>query len=117
MRTDAGVSCNAMDTILANMRLKFGRNFVEPGQEEASSLHNSQYRQFFTGKQAEFHDKDEKPIAKPFVYCSQYIPFLNMVAKNRGPSWRTRSCSSVEIMARVSSNWWWPYTVKVMSQE
>ena len=84
MRTDAGVSCNAMDTILANMRLKFGRNFVEPGQEEASSLHNSQYREFFTAKQAEFHDKDEKPIAKPFVYCSQYLPFLNMVAKNRG---------------------------------
>ena len=84
MRTDAGVSCNAMDTILANMRLKFGRNFVEPGQEEASSLHNSQYRQFFTAKQAEFHDKDEKPIAKPFVYCNQYIPFLNMVARNRG---------------------------------
>ena len=38
MRTDAGVSANVMDSILANMRLKYGRSFVEPGMEKASVL-------------------------------------------------------------------------------
>ena len=83
MRTEAGVSCNAMDSILANFRIKYVRNFVEPGMEKASIIHNNQYNEFFTAKLCEFHDKDGNPIVKPFVYCSQYLPFLDKVAQNR----------------------------------
>ena len=51
--------------------------------EKASILHNNQYNEFFIAQLCEFHDKEDKPIMKPFVYCSQYIPFLEKVAQNR----------------------------------
>ena len=43
MRTESGVSANSMDSILANLRLKYGRKCVEVHMEGASVLHNNQY--------------------------------------------------------------------------
>ena len=84
MRTESGVSANSMDSILANLRLKYGRKCVEANMEGASVLHNNQYTEYFSASMQEFEDKDGKKITKPFVYCSSYLPFLAKVMENRG---------------------------------
>lgn len=84
MRAQAGISSNQMKTILADLRAKLGRGLVEPGIREASSLHNSQYSEFFTAKMEEFKDKDGHVVQKPFIFCSKYPEFLAKVEENRG---------------------------------
>ena len=51
--------------------------------ENASILHNNQYNELFTGQLCEFHDKEDKLIMQPFVYCSNYLSLLEKVAQNR----------------------------------
>ena len=84
MKVKANVSDSQMETFLADIRVKFGRDSVEPGVRKALSLHNSQYRQYFTAKMGEFEDSDGNTVIKPFIYCSAYSEFIAKVEGNRG---------------------------------
>ena len=52
-----------MEKVLAGMRLKFGRGFVESGMHQAASEHNNQCNEFFTGKFEMFQDMDRMEIS------------------------------------------------------
>ena len=69
---------------MADLRAKYGRNFVEPGLSEATISHNSQYAEFFTAEEVNLLDSKQNEQEKLFFYCSSLIPFIQKVCENRG---------------------------------
>ena len=90
IKTEARMSGHQMDTVLANLQRKYGRDIVELGSEDASVFHNNQYKEYFDVKQDEFEDKNGQYIVRPLVYCSNLTSFLNHVAKNRDEKKRSK---------------------------
>ena len=79
-----GLSSQTMENIMADLRAKYGRNFVEPGLSEATISHNSQYAEFFTAEEVNLLDSKQNEQEKLFFYCSSLIPFIQKVCENRG---------------------------------
>ena len=79
-----GLSGRQTEKLLAGMRLKLGRGFVESHMRDKIVEHNNQYNEYFTGKFEVFQDKDGMEITQPLVYCSQVVEFLEKVEENRG---------------------------------
>ena len=57
MKTEAGVSGRQMETVLANLRRKYGWDIVESGSADASVFKNNHYKEYFDIKQEEFDDE------------------------------------------------------------
>ena len=77
------LSSNQLEHIMADLRTKYGRDFVEPGLHVAAIDHNNMYAEFFKQEEIVLIDKD-KEERKTFFFCFNIPGFLLKVCQNRG---------------------------------
>ena len=71
-------------SILADLRVKFGRNVVEPGLKQALPEHNRKFENYFTVKKKTFETSDGVLMEKPLFFCHSPEEFLLEVDRERG---------------------------------
>ena len=57
------------ESVVADLRCKFGRKVVESGLQKAIPAHNRKYSEFFTVEEKEFRDKDNNILKKNLYFC------------------------------------------------
>ena len=72
------------ESMLADLRSKFGTKVVESGMKKALPAHNRQYAESFTVEEKIFLDTKENPLKKHLYYCHAPHKFLGAVDKERG---------------------------------
>ena len=72
------------ESVVADLRCKFGRKVVESGLQKAIPAHNRKYSEFFTVEEKEFRDKDNNILKKNLYFCHSPKEFFAMVDRKRG---------------------------------
>ena len=67
------------ESVVADLRCKFGRKVVESGLQKAIPAHNRKYSEFFTVEEKEFRDKDKNILKKNLYFCHSPKEFFAMV--------------------------------------
>ena len=78
------LSSQQLENVMADLRSKHGRNFIEPGLAEASKEHNQLYVDYFTAEEITLKDSKGNDINKTLFYCHRLTEFLQAVCNNRG---------------------------------
>ena len=84
MANSAHLTGRQINSIAADMRVKLGRNVIEPGLDRAVIGHNSMYSDFFSGERKVFWNNEGNVIEKITFWCHNVRGFLEMVATRRG---------------------------------
>ena len=72
------------ESVLADLRSKFGTRSIEKGLKLAIPALNRKYAQFFTSEDKLFMDTDDCFVRKKLYYCHSPVEFLNAVNRERG---------------------------------
>ena len=83
IQTEARLSDNQIGKVLKNLRLKFGRNIIEPGVRDGLITEKVKFDQFFSADVLVFKDNDGSPLPRPIVFCSAIVDFVNELIKLR----------------------------------
>ena len=69
---------------MADLRIKWGRNMVEPGLQEMMPKHNMRFCPFFTVEEKKFLDSDEKTVPKNLFFCHDPAALVEEIKQLRG---------------------------------
>ena len=77
--TKANLTGGQLKSVMADLRVKFGRNVVEKDLRDDISDHNRRFSEYFKVETRIFDDKNNFPIEKPLSYCHRIVEFFEMV--------------------------------------
>ena len=84
MASKAHLTSGQQESILADLRSKFGKKIVQPGLQKAVPANNNKYAEFFTVEEKPFLDKEGKIVPNHLYFCHSIIEFLATVDRERG---------------------------------
>ena len=85
--TKANLTGGQLKSVMADLRVKFGRNVEEKDLRDDISDHNRRFSEYFKVETRIFEDKNNFPIEKLSFYFHMIAEFLILVAHLRGQEW------------------------------
>ena len=86
LATDSHLNYGQVRGVMANLRAKFGRSFVESGLDKQLAVLNGRFLPYFTCTRTHF-EKGGGMVEKPLFFCNSTVAFLMEVARLRGDEW------------------------------
>ena len=84
MSSKAHLTGAQQQSILADLRCKWGKNVVEAGMQKALPEHNRKFSQFFSAKKLPFLTSTDEIQEKTLFFCHSTVEFLKEVDRVRG---------------------------------
>ena len=84
MAAKAHLTGEQQESILADLRSKFGREILEPGIQKVIPVENRKYAHLFISEEKTFFDTQDIPVKKQLYYCHSPLEFVAAVDKERG---------------------------------
>ena len=83
IQVEAKLSDSQIKKISKNLRLQLGRKVIEPKLREALVENKRKFDQYFSADTVQFQGKDGKYVVRPFVFCSNFVGFVQEILQLR----------------------------------